>query len=156
MSNGSNDPGRLGELLVREKLITPLQLQKAAEEQRSGGGRLGYQLTKMGFIEENELTAFLSKQYGIPSINLYEFDIEPDIIKLIPKERASEFHAAITSYRRLIGLVTPFIAGALASVYATLPYAASLVLFLMMGGLFMKVRQESKDDESPKNKNSQH
>ncbi len=90
MSNGSTDPGRLGELLVREKLITPLQLQKAAEEQRSGGGRLGYQLTKMGFIEENELTAFLSKQYGIPSINLYEFDIEPDIIKLIPKEVAQK------------------------------------------------------------------
>ncbi len=90
MSNGSNDPGRLGELLVREKLITPLQLQKAAEEQRSGGGRLGYQLTKMGFIEENELTAFLSKQYGIPSINLYEYDIEPEIIKLIPKEVATK------------------------------------------------------------------
>ncbi len=90
MSNGNNDPGRLGELLVREKLITPLQLQKAAEEQRNGGGRLGYQLTKMGFIEENELTAFLSKQYGIPSINLYEFDIEPEIIKLIPKEVAQK------------------------------------------------------------------
>jgi len=78
--------GRLGELLLREKLITPLQLQEAIEEQRAGGGRLGYQLTKMGFIEENELTAFLSKQYGVPSIDLSEFDIEPDIIKLIPKE----------------------------------------------------------------------
>ena len=77
---------RLGELLVRERLITPLQLQQAVEEQRSTGGRLGYQLTKMGFIEENELTAFLSKQYGVPSIDLNEFDIEPDIIKLIPKE----------------------------------------------------------------------
>ena len=77
---------RLGELLVRERLITPLQLQQAVEEQRSGGGRLGYQLTKMGFIEENELTAFLSKQYGVPSIDLNEFDIESDIIKLIPKE----------------------------------------------------------------------
>lgn len=64
------------------------------------------------------------------------------MFKLIPKERASEFHAAITSYRRLIGLVTPFIAGALASVYATLPYAASLVLFLIMGGLFMKAKRE--------------
>ncbi|MEE2828821.1 MAG: type IV-A pilus assembly ATPase PilB, partial [Myxococcota bacterium] len=83
MSGGS---GRLGELLLREKLITPLQLQEAMEEQRAGGGRLGYQLTKMGFIEENELTAFLSKQYGVPSIDLNEFDIEPDIIKLIPKE----------------------------------------------------------------------
>ncbi len=82
MSSGA----RLGELLVRERLITPLQLQQAVEEQRSGGGRLGYQLTKMGFIEENELTAFLSKQYGVPSIDLNEFDIEPDIIKLIPKE----------------------------------------------------------------------
>ena len=77
---------RLGELLVRERLITPLQLQQAVEEQRSTGGRLGYQLTKMGFIEENELTAFLSKQYGVPSIDLNEFDIEPEIIKLIPKE----------------------------------------------------------------------
>jgi len=83
MAGGS---GRLGELLLREKLITPLQLQQAIEEQRAGGGRLGYQLTKMGFIEENELTAFLSKQYGVPSIDLNEFDIEPDIIKLIPKE----------------------------------------------------------------------
>ena len=78
--------GRLGELLVREKLITPLQLQEAMQEQRAGGGRLGYQLTKMGFIEENELTAFLSKQYGVPSIDLSDFDIEPEIIKLIPKE----------------------------------------------------------------------
>ncbi|HCP46156.1 MAG TPA: type II secretion system protein GspE, partial [Deltaproteobacteria bacterium] len=78
--------GRLGELLLREKLITPLQLQQAIEEQKNAGGRLGYQLTKMGFIEENELTAFLSKQYGVPSIDLNEFDIEPDIIKLIPKE----------------------------------------------------------------------
>ncbi|NJD99703.1 MFS transporter [Thermococcus sp. LS1] len=57
---------------------------------------------------------------------------------LIPKERASEFHAAISSYNRLIGLVTPFIAGALASVHATLPYAASLGLFLLAGALFVR------------------
>ncbi|NJE10827.1 MFS transporter [Thermococcus sp. MAR1] len=55
---------------------------------------------------------------------------------LIPKERASEFHAAISSYNRLIGLFTPFVAGALASVHATLPYAASLVLFLAAGAMF--------------------
>ena len=78
--------GRLGELLVREKLITPLQLQQAVEGQHDSGGRLGYQLTKLGFIEENELTSFLSRQYGVPSIDLAEFDIEGDIIKLIPKE----------------------------------------------------------------------
>ncbi len=77
---------RLGELLVREKLITPLQLQSAMEEQRGQGGRLGYQLTKLGYIEENELTAFLSKQYGVPSISLAEFEIDAEVLKLVPKE----------------------------------------------------------------------
>ncbi|WP_297464647.1 MFS transporter [Thermococcus sp.] len=55
------------------------------------------------------------------------------MFKLIPKERASEFHAAISSYRKVIGLFTPFIAGALASVHATLPYAFSLAFFLSAG-----------------------
>ena len=77
---------RLGELLVREKLISPLQLQKAMETQRSAGGRLGHQLTKLGYLDENELTAFLSKQYGVPSINLQEFDIDAEVLKIIPKE----------------------------------------------------------------------
>src|SRR5256885_16317429 len=62
--------GRLGELLVRENLISLQQLQKAQEEQKKAGGRIGYHLTKLGFIEESELTSFLSKQYGVPSINL--------------------------------------------------------------------------------------
>lgn len=77
---------RLGELLVREKLISPLQLQKAMETQRSTGGRLGHQLTRLGYIDENELTAFLSKQYGVPSINLHDFDIDAEVLKVIPKE----------------------------------------------------------------------
>jgi len=79
-------PGRIGELLVRENLISLQQLQKAQEEQKKAGGRLGYQLTKLGFIEESELTAFLSKQYGVPAIDLNEFEIDPDVIKLVPRE----------------------------------------------------------------------
>ena len=81
---------RLGELLVRENLISLQQLQKAQEEQRKTGGRLGFQLTKLGFIEETDLTNFLSKQYGVPSINLAEFEIDPDISKLVPKEVAEK------------------------------------------------------------------
>ena len=84
--SGSGSSARLGELLVREKLITPLQLQKAIDQQRKGGGRLGHQLTKLGYVEENELTSFLSQQYGVPSINLADFDIDPEVLKLIPKE----------------------------------------------------------------------
>jgi type IV pilus assembly protein PilB len=81
---------RLGELLVRENLISLQQLQKAQEEQRRSGGRLGYQLTKLGFIEESELTSFLSKQYGVPSINLAEFEIDGEILKLVPREIAEK------------------------------------------------------------------
>ncbi len=77
---------RIGELLVREKLINQAQLARAMESQRATGGRLGHQLAKLGYLEENELTAFLAKQYGVPSINLSDFEIEPDVLKLLPKE----------------------------------------------------------------------
>lgn len=79
---------RLGELLVRENIINIEQLQKAQEEQKRGGGRLGSQLVKMGMIQENDLLNFLSKQYHVPSINLEDFEIEPDIIKLVSEEVA--------------------------------------------------------------------
>src|SRR5688572_23280938 len=97
-------PGRLGELLVRENLITVQQLQKAQEEQRKGGGRLGFNLTKLGYIEESELTAFLSKQYGVPSINLAEFEIDPEVIKLVPHE-VSEKHQVIPVNRAGASLI---------------------------------------------------
>ena len=82
---------RLGELLVREKLITADQLKKAIEEQRTSGGRLGYNLAKLGFINEKELTAFLSKQYGIPSIDPAAAEVDPEVIKLIPEDVANKY-----------------------------------------------------------------
>lgn len=86
MSGISSD--RLGELLVKENLISASQLMKAQEEVRRGNGRLSTNLTKLGFIKEAELTSFLSKQYGVPSIDLSSFEIQPEIIRLIPKEVA--------------------------------------------------------------------
>ena len=80
--------GRLGELLVRENLISVQQLRKAQEEQRQNGTRIGAALIKTGAIEESKLTEFLSKQYGVPAINLKDFDIDPDVIKLVTKEVA--------------------------------------------------------------------
>ncbi len=82
--------GRLGELLVRENLISVQQLRKAQEEQQKSGARIGAALIKTGAIEEAKLTDFLSKQYGVPAINLRDFDIDPEIIKLIPKEVAEK------------------------------------------------------------------
>ncbi len=82
--------GRLGELLVRENLISVQQLRKAQEEQQKSGARIGTALIKTGAIEESKLTDFLSKQYGVPAINLKEFDIDLDIIKLVPKDVAEK------------------------------------------------------------------
>jgi type IV pilus assembly protein PilB len=82
--------GRLGELLVRENLISVQQLRKAQEEQQKAGSRIGTALIKVGAIEESKLTDFLSKQYGVPAINLKEFDIDPEIIKLVPKDVAEK------------------------------------------------------------------
>ena len=77
---------KLGELLVKENLITPLQLKNAIGAQRQSGGRLGHELTKLGYVEENELISFLSKQYSVPSINLADFEIDAEVLKLLPKE----------------------------------------------------------------------
>jgi type IV pilus assembly protein PilB len=79
---------RLGELLVRENLISLAQLQRAEESRRETGERLGYTLTRLGFVDETELTQFLSKTYGVPSINLDEFEIAPAVIELVPREVA--------------------------------------------------------------------
>src|SRR5512138_3142863 len=82
--------GRLGELLVRENLISLQQLQQAQQEQRRSGGRIGSLLVKQGSIQEAELTGFLSKQYGVPAIDLKTFDIDEEVLKLIPKATAEK------------------------------------------------------------------
>ena len=82
---------KLGELLVKENLITEDQLKEALTEQRGKGGRLGFHLTKKGFISEDDLTTFLSKQYGLPSINLSEFEVDPEVVKLVPFDVAKKY-----------------------------------------------------------------
>src|SRR5664279_3518767 len=77
---------RLGELLLRDQIISPEQLQRAQEESKKSGERLGKTLIKVGAIQEDDLTQFLSKQYGVPAINLPEFEIDLDVITLLPRE----------------------------------------------------------------------
>lgn len=84
---------RLGDLLVKNNLITREQLAKALEEQKDSGGqlRLGTILIKNSLISEPDLTSFLSKQYGVPSINLADFEIDPAVIKIIPAEVSQKY-----------------------------------------------------------------
>jgi type IV pilus assembly protein PilB len=82
---------RLGELLVRNKLIDEKQLAKALDEQKTTGGRLGASLVKLGYLKEEDLAAFLSRQYGVPSINLSEFEIDESVIKLVSSEVVQKY-----------------------------------------------------------------
>jgi type IV pilus assembly protein PilB len=79
---------RLGDLLVREGLITREQLQQALEQQQGSGMRLGYTLVKLGMVQEIEITKMLARQYRVPAVDLSRFEVDEKIIKLIPNEVA--------------------------------------------------------------------
>ena len=82
---------RLGEILLKEGVITQHQLEKALEVQRANGGKLGSWLTKLGLITEDEITGVLARQYGVPAINLRHYEIDPEVIKLIPQDIALRY-----------------------------------------------------------------
>ena len=84
-------PVRIGELLLKEKRISAEQLQEALNYQRTNGGKLGANLVKLGYVKDEEITALLSKQYGVPSIALNQFEIDPAVIKLVPGETARKY-----------------------------------------------------------------
>ena len=88
----------MGELLVRKNLITPEQLKKALEEQKSNGARLESSLVKLGYIKEDELLSFLSAQYRVPSIKLSKVEINPNVVKLVPASTAKK-HFVIPTNR---------------------------------------------------------
>src|SRR5689334_21233375 len=82
---------RLGDLLVKEKIITPEQLDQAVKKQKDENCRLGTALVKLGFLTDEDVTNFLSRQYGVPAINLSYFEIDPAVVKLIPVETAKRY-----------------------------------------------------------------
>jgi len=79
---------RIGDLLVKEGLISKEQLNQALAEQKQNGTRLGYNLVKLGFVPEVELTKMLAKQYKLPAVDLSRFEVDVKIVKLIPGEMA--------------------------------------------------------------------
>jgi type IV pilus assembly protein PilB len=81
---------KLGEILVRENLISPQNLREALDYQRQHGGRLGFNLVKLGLVSDEMITAVLSRQYGIPTVNLDLFNIDPSVLSLIPQEVAQK------------------------------------------------------------------
>src|ERR1700689_3322097 len=82
---------RLGEMLVKEALITPDQLREAVAYQKQHGGRLGSVMIKLGLVNDDEITGVLSRQYGVPSINLKYYEVDPSGSRLIPQDTAVRY-----------------------------------------------------------------
>ncbi len=82
---------RLGDLLIRERIITPQQLEEALAFQRKNGGRLGSCLVKLNFCSEEEVTNFLARQYGVAALNLQGYEVDKAVLKLVPQETAERY-----------------------------------------------------------------
>jgi type IV pilus assembly protein PilB len=82
---------KLGQILIASSIITEDQLKQALNAQKKEGGRLGTNLVKLGFLTEEKLVAFLSKQYGVPAINLSEYKIDSAVLKLVPADMARKY-----------------------------------------------------------------
>jgi len=95
---------RLGELLVREKMISLQELRKAQELQKASGDNLGKSLAKLGYVSDEDVTEFIAAQYNVPAIDLAQYEIEQEILDLIPKEVA-ERHKIIPVSRAGTSLV---------------------------------------------------
>jgi len=101
---------KLGEILLDNKLLTTEQLEKALDEQKKSGGRLGTILIKQGVVEDNDLLQFLSQQHGVPSIKLSEFEINQDVLKIIPADVASKYQMMPLSVKDstlLVAMIDP-------------------------------------------------
>lgn len=76
----------LGELLLKENLIDMSQLEQARRDQKSNGGRLTSALVRLGYVKESQLSEFIAKQFGLPTVDLYNFEVDPEAVKLVPKQ----------------------------------------------------------------------
>src|SRR6476659_7074415 len=84
-------PVKLGELLLKENMVTPQQLQEALAHQKMNGGKLGKAFVQLGYVRDEEITSLLSGLYGVLSINLDHYEVDPAIIKIIPAETSRKY-----------------------------------------------------------------
>jgi len=97
----------LGELLLKENLIDMNQLEQARRDQKNNGGRLTSALVRLGFVKESQLSEFIAKQYGLPTVDLFNFEVDPEAVKLVPRQVCSK-HMVIPVSRAGKSLVVAF------------------------------------------------
>ena len=97
----------LGEILVEKGLIDLVQLEEARREKKSKGFHLTSVLVEKGFVSDEDITNLLSEEYKLPIIDLSKFEVDPDLIKLVPR-RMCEKHRVIPIQKAGRTLVVAF------------------------------------------------
>jgi type IV pilus assembly protein PilB len=77
---------KIGEMLLKVNLITQEQLKSALDEQKKSKERIGSVLVKLGYITEEELLTFLGQQFNIPVVDLSQYEVNPDLVRLLPED----------------------------------------------------------------------
>ena len=126
---------RIGDLLLREGLVTQEQLNKALQEQRHNGTRVGYNLVKLGFVKETDLTRMLARQHKMPAVDLTKFQVDPRIAKLIPGELALK-HSVLPLKRDGRTLTVAMSDPATLSVLDDIKFITRLDIFPVIAGEF--------------------
>jgi len=126
---------RIGDLLLREGLVTQDQLNKALAEQRNNGSRVGYALVKLGFVKETDLTRMLARQHKMPAVDLTKFQVDPRIAKLIPGELALK-HSVLPLKRDGRTLTVAMSDPASMSVLDDIKFITRLDIFPVIAGEF--------------------
>lgn len=126
---------RIGDLLLREGLITQDQLNKALQEQRHNGTRVGYNLVKLGFVKETDLTRMLARQHKMPAVDLTKFQVDPRIAKLIPGDLALK-HSVLPLKRDGRTLTVAMSDPATMSVLDDIKFITRLDIFPVIAGEF--------------------
>jgi type IV pilus assembly protein PilB len=126
---------RIGDLLLKEGLITQDQLNKALQEQRNNGTRVGYNLVKLGFVKETDLTRMLARQHKMPAVDLTKFQVDPRIAKLIPGELALK-HSVLPLKRDGRTLTVAMSDPATMSVLDDIKFITRLDIFPVIAGEF--------------------
>lgn len=101
---------RLGDLLVENRIISQLQLDAALEEQRKSGRKLGKIMVDRGYLTEDAMLIFLSRQLGVPFVELAHYQFEPDVVAVLPEIYARRFRAVALKEKGdalLVGMSDP-------------------------------------------------
>ncbi|MGQ0510921.1 MAG: GspE/PulE family protein [Betaproteobacteria bacterium] len=101
---------RLGDILVAQKVISLEQLKLTLEQQKKSGRRLGRVLIEQGFATDDQICEAVSRQLGIPYVNLKSYNFNPELVRRLPEALARRFRAVVLEDRKtdlLIGMADP-------------------------------------------------